>query len=67
MRTKFFSVMALLPLLVVIILAVAGITLNFWVYAILGVVCPTVAGAIWFIYKDTERKVKDAGSGLEKK
>ena len=67
MKAKFFSVMAILPLLIIIMFAVAGIILNFWVYVILGVLCPTAAGVIWFIYKDTERKVKDVKSGLEKK
>lgn len=61
MKAGFFPLMAFLPLLVVIILAITGITLNFWVYIILAVVCPLVAGIIWYIYKDTEKKIKDTG------
>lgn len=56
--------MALLPLLVVMILALFGITMDYWVYIILGIVCPLVAGSIWLIYKDTERKVNDARRDL---
>lgn len=63
MKAGFFPLMAFLPLLVVIILAIAGITLNFWVYIILSVSCPIVAGIIWIIYKDTGKKIKEAGKG----
>lgn len=63
MKAGFFSLMAFLPLLVVLILAIAGITLNFWVYIILAIVCPLAAGIIWFIYKETEKKIKEAGKG----
>jgi len=64
MRTKsIFIIMPFLPLLGVIILAAIGITLNFWVYIILSVFCPIVAGIIWFIYKDTGKKIKEAGKG----
>lgn len=48
--------MALLPFLIVLILAAAGIILNHWVYIILGIVCPLVAGMIWLIYRGTTKK-----------
>ncbi len=63
MKAAIFPLMAFLPLLVVIILAIAGITLNFWVYIILAVICPLAVGIIWFIYKETEKKIKEAGKG----
>ena len=47
----------LAPLVIVIILATAGIILNVWVYVVLAVVCPLAAGAVWFLYKDMERKM----------
>jgi uncharacterized membrane protein len=46
-----------LPLLVVIILAIVGVTFSTWVYALLFIVCPVVAGIVWFVYKDMEKKV----------
>jgi len=68
MKSKYIFTMApFVPLLIVIILAIIGITLNFLVYIILAVVCPLVAGILWFIYKDMERKVTDAGSGSLRK
>ncbi len=61
MRKKFFlSAAALLPLVVVVILAVFGATLNVWVYIVLAIVCPLVAGIIWFTYKDIEKKMRIA-------
>lgn len=56
MKYKTLSLIALLPILVVIILAAAGIILDHWVYIILGIACPLVAGVIWLIYKDTAKK-----------
>lgn len=52
-----FSGALLLPLVIVIILAITRITLNVWVYVVLAVVCPLAAGAVWFLYKDMERKM----------
>jgi Flp pilus assembly protein TadB len=46
-----------LPLLIVIILAMTGMTFNTWVYALLFIICPVIAVIIWFIYKDMEKKV----------
>lgn len=61
MKTKYLMPMAaLLPLLVVAVLALIGMIFNFWVYIILAIVCPLVAGFLWFTYKDTERKVREA-------
>lgn len=61
MRKKFFfSAAALLPLVVVAVLAIFGATLSVWVYIVLAVVCPLVAGIIWFTYKDVEKKIKKA-------
>lgn len=59
MKTRYiFSGAILLPLVIVIILAITGITLNVWVYVVvLSVVCPLAAGAVWFLYKDMERKM----------
>lgn len=66
MRAKFIFVMAaLLPLFVVVILAIIGIILNLWVYIVLGMVCPLVAGVVCFIYKDMERKITSAKEGLK--
>lgn len=59
MKTRYiFSGALLLPLVIVIILAITGITLNVWIYVILAIVCPVAAGIIWYMYKDTERKMK---------
>jgi len=65
MRKKFFlSAAALLPLAIVIILAVFGATLSVWVYIVLAVVCPLVAGIIWFMYKHEENKIQNAEKEL---
>ncbi len=59
MKTRYiFSGALLLPLVIVIILAITGITLNVWIYVILVIVCPVAAGIIWYMYKDAERKMK---------
>ncbi len=51
MKTRYiFSGVLLLPLIIVIILAITGITLNVWVYVVLAVVCPLAAGVVWFLY-----------------
>ena len=52
------SAAPLLPLVIVIALAIGGITMNRWVYVILAIVCPVAAGIIWYMYKDAERKIK---------
>lgn len=58
MKTRYiFSGALLLPLVIVIILAIAGITLNVWVYVVLALVCPLAAGAVWFLYKDMEKRM----------
>jgi general stress protein CsbA len=58
-KTRYiFSGALLFPLAIVIILAVTGITLNVWIYVILAVICPVAAGTIWYMFKDTERKMK---------
>ncbi len=45
MKTRYiFSGALLLPLVIVIILAIAEITLNVWIYVILVIVCPVAAG-----------------------
>jgi hydrogenase-4 membrane subunit HyfE len=63
MKNRLILVMAILsPFLLVIILAISGITFNAWVYIILGITCPVVAGIVWFLYKGMERKV----SAIEK-
>lgn len=49
-----------LPLAAVIFLALVGVTLNFWVYLLLAVVCPVAAAISWFFYKDMEKKVSNA-------
>ena len=59
MKTRYiFSGALLLPLVIVIILAITGITLNVWIYVILAIVCPVAAGIIWYMYKNAERKMK---------
>lgn len=60
MRGKIFLSAALLPLVVVVILALLGVTLSVWVYIVRAVVCPLAAGIIWFTYKDVEKKIKKA-------
>ena len=50
----------LLPLFVVAILAVFGVTFSFWVYLVLSIACLLVAGITWFLYKDMEKKVEAA-------
>ncbi len=67
MRIKQVSFLApLLPLFVVIVLALFGFFFQFWVYLMIVIVCPAVAGVIWFIYRDTERKVSNAKKEIEK-
>ncbi len=62
MKTGFIlSAASLLPLVTVVILAIFGFTLNVWVYIVMAVVCPLVAGAVWLTYKDVEKKIKNAG------
>lgn len=62
MKRKYLFVIApVFPLLIVVVLAVFGITFDTAVYAVLGVVCPIVAGFVWWIYKDMETKVTAAG------
>lgn len=51
------SAASLLPLIIVVILAMVGITVNVWVYVVLTVVCPLAAGVVWFLYKDMERRM----------
>ncbi len=58
MKKYIFSGVPLLPLIIVIILAIAGITLNRWVYMILAIACLFAAAIIWYMFKDTERKMK---------
>jgi general stress protein CsbA len=58
-KTRYiFSGALLFPLVIVIILAIAGITLNVWIYVILAIVCPVAAGIIWYMLKNMENKVK---------
>ncbi|MBI5639999.1 MAG: hypothetical protein HZA17_06190 [Nitrospirae bacterium] len=67
MKAAFFVATALLPLLAVSVLAVFGMTMNMWVYIILAVICPVVAGILWFMNKDAEKKVGGAGKVIGKK
>jgi ABC-type protease/lipase transport system fused ATPase/permease subunit len=67
MRIKQVSFLApLLPLFVVIVLALFGFFFHFWVYLLIVIACPAVAGVIWFTYRDTERKVSKAKKEIEK-
>jgi uncharacterized membrane protein len=66
MKTQYRIPLAVLvPLFVVVILAVFGVTFSFWVYLILSVSCLLAAGITWFLYKDMEKKV-DATKKKEK-
>ncbi len=57
-KTRYIlSAASLLPLAIVVILALVGITLSVWVYIVLVMVCPLAAGVVWFLYKDMERKM----------
>lgn len=71
MKSKFAVIflIAMLPLVVLGILALFGITFSFLVYLILAVICPLEAGALWLIYKDMERKIAEAkgGQGISQK
>lgn len=59
--TKYLmQVLALSPLLVVAVLTATGRTFYLWVYVILAIVCPLVAGFLWFTYRNMERRTKDA-------
>ncbi len=58
MKKYLFSAAPLLPLAIVIVLAIGGITMNRWAYVILAIVCPVAAGIIRHMYKDTDRKMK---------
>ncbi len=60
MKSKYYAIAAVsFPLVIIIVLAVMGITLDIWVYVVLAVVCPAVVGLIWYFYKDAEKKVTD--------
>lgn len=50
------SAAPLLPLVIIIVLATGGVTMNRWVYVILAIACPVAAGIIWYTYKNTEKK-----------
>jgi hypothetical protein len=66
MRTRKAAFIApLLPLFVVIVLALFGFLFQFWFYLMIGIACPAVAGIIWIIYRDTERKVANAKKEIE--
>jgi general stress protein CsbA len=58
MKKYLFSAAPLLPLVIVVVLATGGIMMNRWVYVLLVIVCPAAAGIIWYMYKDTEKKMK---------
>ncbi len=57
-KKSFLSAAMLLPLIVLLILALFGGKLSTWVYIVLGAVCFLVAGIIWFICRDLEKKMK---------
>ena len=59
MKKYLFSAAPLLPFVIIIVLALNGITMDRWVYVILAMVCPVAAGIIWYTHKDTERKMKN--------
>lgn len=61
MKTKYrIPISIFMPLFVVVILGVFGVTFSFWVYLILSITCLLVAGITWFLYKDMEKKVDAA-------
>ncbi len=53
-------VVSLFPLAAVVVLALFGVILDFWVYLILAIVCPVGAGFLWFTSKSIDKKVADA-------
>lgn len=55
-----FTTAALVPLLIVLVLAAFGMTFDTVVYAGLAVVCPIVAGVTWWIYREMDRRVNAA-------
>ncbi len=61
MKTRhiFIPVVSLLPLAAVVVLAMFGIVLDFWVYVILVIVCPVVAGFLLYASKIMDKKVAD--------
>lgn len=66
-RLTVISMAFILPLVVVGVLALFGITFSSWVYLLISTVCLIDAGILWFIYKDMERKIADAESGRLRK
>ncbi len=56
MRKYLFAAAPLLPLVIVIALAIGGVLMNSWVYVILVIVCPAVAGIYWYWHTDAKRK-----------
>jgi uncharacterized membrane protein len=53
----------MLLLAAVVVLALFGIILSFWVYLLLFITCPLVAGISWYIYKDMDKKVSNTRKG----
>lgn len=65
MKTRWIIILVLLPLLVVAVLAILGIILKSWVYLALLIVCPAVAGIVWYIYGDVRKKVSNVKKEIE--
>jgi predicted membrane protein len=58
MKMKYLAITIIsIPLLVVFV-AIFGITFNVWTYLLLFILCPLAAGILWFIYRDMEKKLK---------
>lgn len=61
---RIIPIVVLVPLIVVTILALMGVTLSFWAYLLLAATCLLVAGVVfWFLYKDAVKQVADAEKG----
>lgn len=63
-RQRAFALTPLLPLVVAIALAPFGVRLSAWFYLLLAVVCPGVAGVLWWLARDAEQKIVQAKGEL---
>ena len=60
MKVKYaLPITVLTALAIAVIPAIIGTSLIVWTSLFLVVVCPLVAGALWLMDKDTEKKITD--------
>jgi hypothetical protein len=56
MRKYLLSTAFLLPLVIVIVLAMGGVTMDPWIYVALSAVCPAATGILWYTNKNMTRR-----------